>query len=62
MFWVPGERTPPFCTDKCSQAHHERVRAQRVKAKMVKRGLAEPAKAKTQFGGIPGRGVVRVRK
>ena len=41
MFWLPGERTQPFCIAKCGEAHHKKVRAE-----MVKRGLAEPPKPK----------------
>jgi hypothetical protein len=41
MFWVPGERTQPFCTHECGEAHH-----QKTKDEMVKRGLAQPVGTK----------------
>jgi hypothetical protein len=37
VFWVPGERTQPFCTPECGEAHHQKTRDEMV----VKRGLAQ---------------------
>jgi hypothetical protein len=44
MFWVPGERTQPFCTSECAEAHH-----QQTKDEMVKRGFAKPAQVKNHL-------------
>lgn len=41
MFWVPGERTQPFCTNQCGEARHQKTRDE-----TVRRGLAQPKETK----------------